>query len=79
MLTVIFNYIKFFSIIIAASIAIEMRSLLSMLMFMAVCTAVLSTQSKETGGCSPWNGKVRASDVKLIKYTKRSTFLYRIY
>ncbi|XP_033313534.1 uncharacterized protein LOC117212683 [Bombus bifarius] len=41
----------------ATSIAIEMRFLLPMLMFMAVCTAVLSTQSKETGTCSPWNGK----------------------
>lgn len=70
MLTVIFNYIKFFSIIIAASIAIEMRFLLPML-FMAVCTAVLSTQSEETGTCSPWNGMVRATGIKLIKYKKK--------
>ena len=74
MLTVIFNYITFFSIIIAASIAIEMRFLLSMLMLMAVCTAVLSTQSKETGTCSPWNGKVRASGIKLIKYKKNNVY-----
>ncbi|XP_073968083.1 uncharacterized protein [Bombus fervidus] len=39
-----------------------MRFLLFTLMFMVVSTAVLLTQSQETGTCSPWLGQCTVSE-----------------